>query len=312
MAITGKKAVFFTFSAILLLAVIFSDLLFESSFQLSDKNKVIGVKTDSLNAFVKGLDQDIERGLFIAGFRALIASEQLIRSSESFLNDSKANIEEAITNGSIEGNPVAMMDQSTISEWVARINSEATRIGILFNFSLNSLEVDQTDPWNVNYYANVSYNITDFTNTASFHRNKIITTNVSIIGLKDPLYTIFTNGLISRAINMTPHEGSYASGLNTSNLQDHINGLFYANSTGPSYLMRLEGNLGDSPAGVESIVRLPDLEDQGLLVFERSSVDYIYFGSTNPIIYVINNTFEDWFRLDDAHLEKYQVAGITE
>jgi hypothetical protein len=46
------------------------------------------------------------------------------------------------------------------------------------------------------------------------------------------------------------------------------------------------------------------------LIYERSSIDYIYFGNTSPTIYKINNTFEDWFRLDAAHLGKYQVTQL--
>ena len=75
--------------------------------------------------------------------------------------------------------------------------------------------------------------------------------------------------------------------------------------------MRFEGNFGNSPFGIESIVRLPDLQEQELPVFERSAVDYLYFSNLTPSISIINNTFEDWFRLDDAHLEKYQVEDLA-
>jgi len=312
MAITGKKAVFYTFSAILLLVVIFAELLFETNYQVSDENKVVSVKTASLNAFVLGLEQDIERGLFIAGFRALVAADQFITNSNTFLSDAEAGLEEAMFNGSMEGSSVSIMDESTIPEWLSRIEAEALQVGILVNFSYSNIEINQSTPWDVDYHANVVYNVTDLTNTAVFSRNMHVSSSVNIIEFKDPLYTIFTNGQIIRAINITPYEGNYASGLGTANLKAHINGLFYTNSTGPSYLMRLEGNLGNSSAGIESIVRLPDLQEQELPIFERSSVDYVYFGESNPPIFVINSTFEDWFRLDDAHLAKYQVEDMTE
>lgn len=308
----GKKAVFYTFSALLLLTVVFADLLFQSSYQISEENKVVSIKTASLNAFVLGLDQDIERGLFIAGFRALIAADQFISDNNRFLSNAETGLREAMLNGTIEGNSAAVMDESTLPEWLSRITSEALRVGIVVNFSYKNIDINQSNAWEVNYYADVDYNVTDLTTTGTFRRSKQVSTGVSIIELKDPVYTIFTNGQIIRAINITPYEGNYASGLNTVNLHAHINDLYYANSTGPSYLMRLEGNLGNSSVGIESIVRLPDLQEQGLPVFERSSVDYVYFSNSSPTIHTINNTFEDWFRLDDAHLDKYQVAGITE
>lgn len=312
---TGKKAMLYTFSAVLLLIVVFAALFFQTSYRTGEENKVVSIKTANLNAFVRGLDQDIERGLFIAGFRALLAADRFIRDSKSFLNDSRASLREAMVNGTISGNSAAMMSQSTVTEWLSRIKAEAIKMGILVNFSFNAIDINQTSPWKVRYDANVSYNVTDLANTATFSRGKLITTEVSILELKDPLYTIFTNGKIIRAISITPYESNYTPSLNTSNLKAHINGLFYTNSTGPSYLMRLEGNLSDSPAGIpagiEGIVRLPDLQEQGLPVFERSSVDYLYFGNSSAPIFIINNTFEDWFRLDDMHLNKYQAASIA-
>ena len=185
-------------------------------------------------------------------------------------------------------------------------------MGILVNFSYENIIINQSSPLDIEYHADILYNVTDLSNTAVFRRTMQISTSIDIVEFKDPVYTVFTNGQIIRAINRTPYEGDYTSGASTTNLQAHINGLFYTNSTGPSYLMRLEGNLGNSSMGIESIVRLPDLQEQGLPVFERSSVDYIYFGNASPTIYTINNTFEDWFRLDEAHLEKYQVEDLTE
>jgi len=308
----AKKGVFFTLSAIILLTVFFAGLLFEISPQISEKNKVISVKTANMNQFVRGLDQDVERGLFIAGFRALLAAEQFVSDNNQFLNNVEDNLKEAMRNGSIDGNSLPMMDQSTIPEWLSRIQTEAIRLGILVNFSEEIIIVNQSSPWVVNYYVNVSYNVTDIGRTATFNRDILIDTEVSIIKLKDPIYTIFTSGRIVRSINSTPYEGNYASGLNITNLQNHINDLLYANSTGPSYLMRLEGNLNNSPMGIESIVFIPDLEDQGLPVFERTSVDYLYFANSGLPFFTINNTFESWFRLDDGHLDKYQVRDITE
>ncbi|MBN2454475.1 hypothetical protein JXB11_02925 [Candidatus Woesearchaeota archaeon] len=307
-----KKAVFFTFSALLLLTVAFTGILFQTRYSVSEENELVSFKTSSLNSFVLSLDQDIERGLFIAGFRALISADQVVSGSGEFLNDSESAIREAMVNGTINGKSVSMMNQSTIGEWLSRIESEATKMGIIVNFSYVSLEINQTNPWEVGYKATIIYNVTDFTGTADFRREGGVETEVSIDGLKDPLYTVFTSGKIIRAINMTAYEGNYVSGVDTTNLKEHINSLMYANSSGPSYLMRLEGNLGNSSVGIESIVRLPDLQEQGLPVYERSCVDYIYFGNDTPEIYVINNTFEDWLRIDDAHLEKYRVEGVAE
>lgn len=311
LAYRSKKGIFLTLTAFLLLSIVFTALLFQNRYTFSEKNKIVNVKTTTLNAFVTNLDADVARGLFIAGFRSVIAAEQVISDSKNFLNDSKANLLEAVMNGTINSEPAPIMVQSTLPEWLPRIKANAAIVGILLNFSFISLTVDQTTPWSVDYVAAISFNVTDLTGTATFFRSRNVSASVTILGFKDPLYTIFTNGKISREINITPYEGNYVSGLDTANLQAHINGLYYTTSTGPNFLMRLEGKLTDSITGIESIVRLPDLQAQGIPVFERSSVDYVYFGNSTPPIYIINNTFEDWFRLDDAHLSAYQASSLA-
>ncbi|MFH1181805.1 MAG: hypothetical protein V1702_02510 [Candidatus Woesearchaeota archaeon] len=307
----GKKAVFFTFSALFMLAIVFTWMFFNTSYRVGEESDLVKFKTSNMNEFVAGFDQDVERGVYIAGFRALISAEGYVSNTKVFLNDSVASLGEAMINGTINGVPAPMMTDSTLLAWLTRIKNAAVGVGIIVNASYVGLEINQSSPWLVDFFANITYNVTDFTNTAVFRRSKIASAQISIIGLRDPVYTVYTNGQIIRAINNTLYEGDYASGtppnLDTTNLKDHINQLMYANSTGPSYLMRLEGNLGDSPMGIESIVRLPDLQGQGLPVYEKSSIDYIYFNTSNPGFCVIKDTFEDWFRLDDAHLAKYQV-----
>jgi hypothetical protein len=308
-----KKGIFYTFSALFMLAIIFTWLFFNTSYRVGDDTELVEYKTATMNDFIASFDNDVQRGLYIAGYRALLSAESRISSSYAFLNDSVAAIEEAMINGSIDGAPAGMMGNSTLLEWLNRIKEAAVDVGIVVNVSYSGLLVTQTEPWYVDFYANLSYNITDTTNTAVFSRSISSDARVSIIGMRDPIYTYYTAGQIIRQINNTPYEGFYASGVNTSNLILHINQLRYANSTGPSYLMRLEGALdGTSSAGIESIVRLPDLQEKGFPVYERCSVDYVYFGNTTPTIYRINNTFEDWLRLDDAHLDKYQVRLLIE
>jgi hypothetical protein len=309
--IAGKKAVFFTFSALFLLAIIFTWMFFSTSQRIGDDSELIKFKTENLNEFVQGFDQDMQRGLYISGFRALLGASDYVSNNNSFIDNSAVRLAEAMVNGTFNGTPVSLMENSTLQEWLTRLKKKAEKVGIIINYSQARIVINQSDHWKVDFFANVSYNITDTTNTAVFRRNKVIMSQVSIIGLIDPIYTVYTMGQIVVAVNSTPYESKYASGQNTTNLKDHINRLLYANSTGPSYLMRLQGNLSNSSVGIESIVHLPDFQAHGLLIYERSSVDYIYFGNTTPTIYKINNTFEDWFRLDSAHLAKYQVAALS-
>lgn len=311
--LSGKgstKGMFFTISAIILLSVLFASLMFQNKYTLNEQNKIVRLKTSSLQNFVSGLEEDTKKSLYIAGYRSILGAEEAIFNTNKFLNGSKAGILEAVMNGTVQGMDVSTTNQSALPEWLARMQAEAIKLGIALNLSFTEVTVDQLSPWQVDFAARYSFNVTDITSTATFYKNGSAAASVSILGFDDPLYTIFTGNRITRTVNITPYEGNYASGADTSNLISHINGLYYTSSPGPSFLMRLEGNLSDSPVGIESIVRLPDLAAQGMAVYERSSVDYIYFGNATPTIYAINQTFESWFRLDEEHLDKYQVFNL--
>jgi hypothetical protein len=78
---------------------------------------------------------------------------------------------------------------------------------------------------------------------------------------------------------------------------------------GPSH----QNNLSPSPYGIESLVNLQVLADQGVVISDnnRSIVDYIFFGTvaTNNYCNIQNMIFEPdrWFVLDDGHSEFYQI-----
>jgi hypothetical protein len=79
--------------------------------------------------------------------------------------------------------------------------------------------------------------------------------------------------------------GTLVNGTNTNNLIALINNSFYiASNYSPSFLMRYEGNFTQDPNGngIESIVNIVSLSDQGLDVYpDRIKVDYMYFNNIN-------------------------------
>ena len=94
-------------------------------------------------------------------------------------------------------------------------------------------------------------------------------------------------------------------------IEGNIRMLYYiSHDDSPSFLMRLEGNLGNSTYGIESLVNLEEFQQQGLAIKDRSIVDYIYFGTKSTINYRVNNT-PSWFKIDGGHLDTYQVTNIT-
>ncbi|MBI2575266.1 hypothetical protein HYV82_05270 [Candidatus Woesearchaeota archaeon] len=307
----SKKAVFFTITAVLLLLALTVMLSLQAGYKPSDRS-VAETRIETMNEFVRTVKSDLQRGLYISSFRAVMSMEEFV-SNGAFLNSSSSGFRDAIMTGMISNQSMSLMQDSTFPDWAARINAKAAEIDVRANISVGGISIRQKDSWTLLAEANITINITDSLNTASWHLNESVKSEMTITGLEDPVFSIGTQGRVIRQVNATLYEGNYVSGTDTTNLKRHIDGFYYTNSTsGPSFLMRLEGNYNASPFGIESFVNVPELQQKGVPQFQRSMVDYIYFGNLSTgQLYKVNSTYESWFIIDEASLDKYQVKDIS-
>ncbi len=305
-----KKAIFYTTAAIALTIAIMVIYSSYGSYRLSDKMDVIQTRIDTVNFFLKDVEKDLNKGAYISGFRTLISFNQYVTSNGTYIDDVNARFKEAFLNGTINKLPLSLMHDSTFTDWGNRISDEAKKIDINFNFTINDVKLNQTDPWTVDIGINLSLKVRDIKNTSYWERNKYITTRISIVGFEDPLYVINSNGRLTNNI-VVSNITSFVINGDVTNLLIHANNSYYmAHNDSPSYLMRLQGKLTNSTFGIESLVNLEKFQQQGLPLKDRSIVDFIYFGSKNTVNYRINKTPE-WFKIDAGHLDTYQVINIT-
>lgn len=316
----NKKSIFYTVAAIALTAVIVVTYGAYTSYRLSDRMEAISVRIDTINFFIQDVEKDINKGAFIAGFRTLLSFNQFITTNGTFIDNADERFNEVFLNGTINQQSLNLMKDATFTDWANRISAEAGKIDILFNFTVNRIDLNQSDPWSVDIGINISLDVRDKRNTSSWIRNKYIVTKVSILEFEDPLYIVNSNGRVTNPIIVSNITKFVISGK-VDNLLIHANNSYYiAHNTSPSFLMRLEGNLGNSTYGIESLVNLDKFEQQGLAVKDRSIVDYIYFGNQNTVNFRVNNT-PAWFKIDGTlpapgqnkgeHLDVYQVRNIT-
>ena len=304
------KAMFYTTAAIALTIVIILTYSAYSTYRLSDKMEVIGTRIDTMNFFIKDVEKDLSKGSYIAGFRTLLSFNQFITTNGTFIDDANARFKESFLNGTIKQQQMNLMKDSTFTDWANRMSAEADKVDIKFNFTINDVKLNQTDPWNVNIGLNISLDIRDKRNTSYWIRERFLTTRINIIGFEDPLYIVNTKGRVTNPITQTNITNFVVSG-NVANLLTHMNNSWYiTHNDSPNYLMRLEGNLGNSTYGIESLVNLEEMQGQCLQIKDRSIVDYIYFGTKTTTNYRINGTPE-WFKIDSGHLDVYQVTNIT-
>ena len=307
----NKKSMFFTITAIALISLLVFSFTIHTGYRLRDKVMVTETRIFSMNSFIDDVEKDIERGLYISGFRSLMSMEQYITDNGIFLYNVNSCFKEAFLNGTINNSQMGLMNESTFINWTQRIKEQAIKLDIIVDFDINDVIIYQEDPWTVNIGLDVKLNIEDVKKTASWQRPLYITTNINIQGFEDPLYVInsVTNTIIKTNIT------NFVSGEDdTTNLQEHTNNSYYIESTtAPSFLMRLEGNLSDSPYGIESLVNLYKFQAQEVPIKSRSVVDYIYFGTQSTDNCNIEN-MPWWFMLDKDdppnHVNIYQCKCV--
>ncbi len=311
----NKKSMFFTITAIALIALVVFSLTIYTGYKLRDKVMVTETRVYSMNSFIDDVEKDIERGLYISGFRSLMSMEQYITDNGIFLYNVNSCFKEAFLNGTINDSQMGLMNESTFINWTQRIKEQAIKLDIIVDFDVNEVIIYQENPWTTNIGLNITLNVEDIKKTASWQRPLYIITNISIQEFEDPLYVINSYGRVTNIIiksNIT----NFVSGEDTTNLKEHVNNSYYIESTtAPSFLMRLEGNLSNSAYGIESLVNLEKFQAQEVPIKSRSVVDYIYFGTQSTDDCKIKN-MPSWFMLDKDdppnHVNLYQCECVEE
>lgn len=306
----NKKAIVYTAAAIALTIVIVITYGAYTSSRLNERMGPVQTRIETVNFFMKDVENDLSKGIYIAGFRVLLSFNQYITTNGSFLDDANLRFKEAFLNGTIKNISFALMQDSTFTDWANKISAEADKVDVLFNYTINDVKLNQSDPWTIEIKVNITLDVRDNRNTSYWIREKHLTTKVSIIDFEDPLYVVNSGGRVTNTIRKSTLS-TFVNNGDVTNLLIHTNSSYYiVHNDSPSFLMRLEGNTGNSSAGIESLVNLDKFIAQGLAIKDKSIVDSIYFGNQNPTRYRINNTPE-WFKIDQEHLETYQVEDIT-
>jgi len=315
----SKKAIFFTFVAILLLSTLVLSFSIYSRYRLRTKALVMETRINAMNSFIKDLDKDIDRGCFIASYRAMLSMVEHVSSSGAFIDNVSIRFEELFLNGTLYSDQQDLMVDSTFNDWEDKMKEQGDKINLNLNFTFNSLEINHTDPWNIGVYLGVSLYASDVTGIASWNMSKSIETTVPIEGFEDPTYAANTLGKVLNKINKTPFT-DFVIANDTTNLLIHAENSYYVEwTTAPSFLMRLEGNLNASPYGIESLINLDELKQEKIGTEKRSVVDHIYWSNKSVLSYKIKD-MPAWFRMDDeynseagmTHLELYEVEDLTQ
>lgn len=314
----NKKGMFYIYAASIILIAIIIVFLIKSEYSYVDRQKISETRVNSINDLIIDLEQDSERVIYVSSYRSLIALEDEISKSGSFLNNTEEMFRIAFYNGTVNGEQVEVLDNSSYSEYLQKINQLASRIGVNLNISVENISLYHDSPWSINVVVSVNATVNDSRGLAYWHFRKNYSTQVPLYNIRDPVYSIGTLGKVPNTIrktNLTTTEFVNEITNSTVILQQHTNYSFYMeNPLAPSFLMRLSGNFSASPFGIESLVYVPEFDVQ-LVSYDstKSIVDYIFLtnitGYTQKACSIQN--LPSWMKIDLNHSQDYEIDSLS-
>ncbi len=312
----NNKAMFFLFVSIIFIGVLLMVFLAYKEYSYVDKQKVIETRIKTINDFIKDIDADSSRVIYISGFRALIALEDYVATSGQYLNDSEELFRIAFYNGTINDTKIDVLINSTYNDYINKLSVIANKIGIDIDINVTNITLYHNSPWSVNVIITAHMNLTDQKGVANWIFDKDYETKVLLNNIRDPIYSVYTYGKVPNIIRKT-NITDYVNGAtnDTTELMEHINNSYYVeNSLAPSFLMRLEGNFSQSSYGIESIVNVQELIYQEVSYdSDRSIIDYVLFSNITGYeerVCDVDN-MPNWFTIDKNHTVKYEINQLN-
>lgn len=305
----NKRGFFFTLSALLVISLF---LLGYTLYQSSQERRSTQQRVETLNSFLFSTEQDLGRQLYIVSFRIIFLLEDQITKTGAYATNIDGAFAEGVMNGTLYGQPQTLLDQATFPYMKSTIATRANMIGANVTLTQPLVNVTQVDPWHVKVTLTMQIYLKDQEGLASWNKTETIETLVPIENFEDPLYLINTDGLVTNQFRKTPY-APLVQETNVTNLTAHLLGSYYLSSTlAPSFLQRLQGQTGANSQGIESLVNLNQLSLKGVVVQDKTLVDYLYFSVQSPPIYGVQG-MPSWFKIDNSsdRLALYGVSNIT-
>ena len=314
----GKKGMFLTFIAISLIAALIV-IFTPSDINLSGDVQAIKTRVSNVNEYVSDLESVyLENALKATGRRTIIALIKYMEAKTMFLTSFDDAFSEVLLDGTIGGiliDDIIDPDIMTDNTYNDLINEIKTTAEQTFNvdtvYDISDIRVYQTRPWFIEVEADIIFSVTS--ETASWTRDVIIKTEISVENFDDPYYLVNT-------------EGSYINKITKSDTKfdewdvDKVIGFIgngdythFEDSQAPSFLMRFYDDISASSCcGIESLV---NPNNDVILSKFASYVDYLYWKTPsdcdNQNLYKVNGLNSE-IKLDFGSIAKYNLLAGAE
>lgn len=210
-----RKGVMFSFIMIFITLSILGLIALQNSL-VSHRREDIFIETriNSMNNMYKSMVKDVDKSLKIITRRAISVAFSNVSVSEGGqppqpLDEANETLVELILDGTLEGSSEPLMENATFTYWINKMKELSMLRGFDMNVNINLLEVKPYDYLNLLVKTELNISISDKQGVAEINRLVDVNSIVSLEGLEDPLYPLYTSGFGSNLIRKSPYIANY-------------------------------------------------------------------------------------------------------
>ncbi len=182
--------------------VVFITLYIEA--QGGETGRYETIVADQIHQAEKSIENDFAKAIVTSGKRAMLAGDDYVVMSGRAMSDAPAGIKELMENGSIEGNESILMFNNTLANWTSKILSVPVNFRI--NISFSGLQISSHGAFEINASGRLNVSVADELGIANItKKNMQFDAMVPVDGAEDPLFTLKTNGVITRSVKLSPY-----------------------------------------------------------------------------------------------------------
>ncbi len=161
------------------------------------------VLADQLHEVEKGIENDFGQAMSISGKRAFLSATNHVITEGEPLDNATQRMEELMAYGTLYGEPVFVMDNNTIQDWIDKI--EALELGFNVDLSYRNPVLANLDGLDTRLTTTLDINVSDYSDIGRISRSLTKEAMIPLTGIEDPIFPVNTMGFVSRSIVPYPY-----------------------------------------------------------------------------------------------------------
>jgi len=234
----------FTLFSVLIVFVVIALLMSRQTDEVYEISGIEKTRADNIHFLVKSVNDDVDRSLNIVYRRALLSLVNYEIGSGDYVNNSRDVIKTVSLNGTISGEEQPLMVDNTVEDWMGVISSLMEKRDLDTTITVRNTTILENDPFYLTIETNISSKISDYIIEAVYEKETLEESNVSILSLEDPFFTLSTIGYANNTfIKCYFLVGSSSSGGSAYGWSYVSEGPDYANVSNKNDMILVVSNL---------------------------------------------------------------------